>query len=220
MRRIFPLGLALLIIAQTAFAQDAGATVNRARQKGLLFTLAGLGNFGVNGNLLGVAVPSGTASSQNLAGRGFKYYLSTRMAVRGALHFGLVQTDTQTTAGTSTTKVTTIGFAPGVEYHFVNTKAVTAYFGGAAAFGFYNSSMPADPFFQSATTTFKGMVYSLAFLFGVEFFLAENVSLGAEYQLGANFTSGKTEIGPTSRDLPKTLRLGISALAATLAIYW
>lgn len=165
MRRIFPLGLALLIIAHTAFAQDAGATVNRARQKGLLFTLAGLDNFGVSGNLLRVAVPSGTASSQNLAGRGFKYYLSTRMAVRGALHFGLVQTDTQTTAGTSTTKVTTIGFAP-----------------------------------------------------GVEFFLAENVSLGAEYQLGANFTSGKTEIGPTSRDLPKTLRLGISALAATLAI--
>jgi opacity protein-like surface antigen len=220
MRRIFPLGLALLIIAPVMFAQDAGATVNRARQKGLLFTIEGLGNFGVSGNLLGVAVPSGTATSQTLAGLGFKYYLSQKIAVRGALHFGLVKIDTQTAEGTVTAKVTSIGFAPGVEYHFVNTKAVTAYFGGAAAFGLYDSSSPANLDLFSVATTFKGMVYSLALLFGAEFFLAENVSLGAEYQLGANFTSGKTEMGVTVRDLPKTLRLGISALAATLAVYW
>jgi opacity protein-like surface antigen len=220
MRRIFPLGLVLLIVANSVFAQDAGATVNRANQKGLLFTLAGLGDFGVTGNLLGVAVPTSTASSQKLAGLGLKYYLSPKLAVRGSIHLGLVQTESQLTTGTKKTTVSTIGFAPGVEYHFVNTKAVTAYFGGAAAFGLFNTSVPADPDSEGSGYKFKGMVYSLALLFGVEFFLADNLSLGAEYQLGANYTSGKSEYGPNSYDLPKTLNLGISALAATLAVYW
>ena len=220
MRRIFPLGLVLLIAANSVFAQDAGAAVNRANQKGLLFTLAGLGDFGVTGNLLGVAVPTSTASSQKLAGLGLKYYLSPKWAIRGSLHFGLVQTEVQSSAGSYKITVSTVGFAPGVEYHFVNTKAVTAYFGGAAAFGLYNNSIPADPSGENPSVTIQGMVYSLAFLFGVEFFLAENLSLGAEYQLGANYTSGKSDYGPNSQDWPKTLNLGISALAATLAVYW
>jgi hypothetical protein len=40
MRRVFPLGLALLIIAPIMFAQDAGATVNRLGISALAATLA------------------------------------------------------------------------------------------------------------------------------------------------------------------------------------
>ena len=220
MKRILPLGLVLLIVAHSVFAQDTRETVDRARKTGLLFTLAGLGDFGVSGNILGVAVPTGSSSSQKMAGLGLKFYLSSKWAIRGSLHFGLVQVDASATTGTSKSTVYTFGFAPGLEYHFVNTKAVTAYFGGAAAFGLYNSSTPADAFGGSYATKVKGMVYSLALLFGVEFFLAENVSLGAEYQLGANYTSGTTDSGTRTTNMPKALNLGINAIAATLAVYW
>jgi opacity protein-like surface antigen len=219
MKRFLPLGLVLLIVTHSVFAQDAGGTVNRASQKGLLFTLAGLGDFGVSGSLLGVAVPNG-ASSQKMAGLGMKFYLSQKWAIRGSLHLGLVQTQMQSSSGTLKSTVTTIGFAPGVEYHFITTKAVTAYFGGAAAFGLYNSSSPADVFGSPYTTTVKGTVYSLALLFGAEFFLADNISLGAEYQLGANYTTGNTVSGSYTQDAPKTLSLGINTLAVTVAIYW
>jgi opacity protein-like surface antigen len=219
MRKLVALSLAVFLAGTLAFSQDEPAAVSRAKKKGLLFTVSGLGDFGVKGNLLGVSVPTSSAVSQDLAGLGLKYYLSPKMAIRGALHLGYTQVDTNTAAGTQKVKTTVVGFAPGLEYHFVNTKAVTAYFGGAAAFGLFKSSTPTDPSGNSPDLKFQGIVYSLALLMGVEFFLAENLSLGAEYQLGASATSGKYE-GSFSRDLPKTLSLGIHSIAATLALYW
>jgi len=210
------------MVAAFAFSEDEPTAINRAKQKGLLFTMTGLGDFGVSGNLLGIAVPTSSASSQKLAGLGMKYYLSNKIAIRGALHLGWAQTETQSAAGSLKTTTTIIGIAPGMEYHFLNTKAVSAYFGGAAAAGVYNSTNPSsyDAMGNPTVGKVQGMIYSLAFLLGAEFFLAENISLGAEYQIAATSTSGKTEAGTSSKDFPKTLNLGINSIAATLAIYW
>jgi hypothetical protein len=218
MKKILPVILALFVLINLGFSQDEGAAKNRAGQKGLLFTLAGLGDFGVTGNLLGIALPTGGSASQKMAGIGMKFYLSGKWVFRGTVHVGYVKVDASNSPGGGNSTSTTVGFAPGLEYHFVNAKTVTAYIGGSAGVGYYRATST-DPYYGSSTA-FTGTVFSLAALFGAELFLSENLSLGAEYQLGGTYQTGKSQMGASSNNLPKTLSLGISTVAVTAAIYW
>lgn len=214
MKRLAGLICMLMIFAAAAAAQETAATAN-PRSHAFVFTVAGLGDFQVGGSALGIAVPSGTNQTQRLAGLGYKFYISDKMAVRAALHVGYATSEASSFTGSTKTTALSVGLAPGLEYHFIKTRSVTAYYGLAAAVGYYSADKPGE-FYQSTTTKFTGTVYSAALLAGVEFFPLEAVSLGAEYQLSVSASSGKS----AGAAIPKTLAVGVSIVAASLSIYW
>jgi hypothetical protein len=214
MKKIMIFAISILAVAPWIFPQQAA--VPNHGNTALMFSIAGLGDFGIGGVPLGIAVPTARVASIPLSGLGLKFYLSDKVAVRGLLMAGYV--------GTNENKDTTltVGIAPALEYHFVRTPKVGVYIGGALAMGYYQHKIPSsndygDNYPEQKTT---GTVFGLAFLLGAEFFPLENFSLGLEYQIGVSVTGGKYQAGSVSTDFPKSIAFGIGTAAVTAAIYW
>jgi hypothetical protein len=210
----------LTAVALTVHAAET-PTPAPAKRTALVFSMSGLGNFGIGGVPFGVNVPLGSSpeapfEEAPLAGLGIKSFLGERLAVRGFFQFGWSSLDE------GRTQTYLIGLAPGLEYHWVKTKFVHAYVGGAAPIAIYRSTQKTqgEPGGSGSTRKYAGNVYGLAALLGVEYFPVPNVSFGAEYQLLAAATSGKTESGTTVTDLPKELSVGLGTVAVMLAVYW
>jgi len=188
----------LTAVALTVHAAET-PTPAPAKRTALVFSMSGLGNFGIGGVPFGVNVPLGSSpeapfEEAPLAGLGIKSFLGERLAVRGFFQFGWSSLDE------GRTQTYLIGLAPGLEYHWVKTQG--------------------EPGGSGSTRKYAGNVYGLAALLGVEYFPVPNVSFGAEYQLLAAATSGKTESGATVTDLPKELSVGLGTVAVMLAVYW
>ena len=190
---------------------------SRDPRTALVFSLSGLGDFGIGGVPFGVNIPLGTSDANPLTGLGLKTFLSDRLAVRGLLHLGWTSLD----EGKTQTYI--VGLAPGLEYHWVKTKTIHAYIGAAAAFGISRSTQTGFSGGEGGgdrDTKYSGNVIGVSGLLGVEVFAFKNLSLGAEYQLRGTATSGKMEYGSVSSDLPKNFSIGLGTVAAMLAVYW
>lgn len=192
--------------------------------KSLQFTIGGLGNFDVGSAvvatstfLTGATPPNSQTGSAKLTGFGGKWYLSEDMALRGAVNLSKTSLSQSVAGGENEASFTTIGLAPGVEWHFVKSGSVTAYWGGTGQIGWAQiSAKQAGGTEQKLSATVLG----LAAILGVEFFAWENISFGAEYQLGFNHTSTKSESGASSTNGPSFTTWGIQNYAVSLGVYF
>jgi|GEM_PF-573323 len=242
----------LVVVLMVSFAQAADEVHPRTSKgdKALLFSINGIGNFGVGGNQAGFSpiavymMAMGAVGSNNSTdlpdlsnltmpystGLGFLYYFGENTALRMGLSFASVKGTEEYTKkvdgynGTSTIGLTMMSVAPGIQYHFVTNSRMTLYT-GAELFYAKNSfklTSKTDASDTETTVSFNGLGF--AGLLGFQFYPWKNVSLGAEYKLGyASFsesTEAKSDSDSESQDGPGITMLGISTWGVTLGIHW
>jgi hypothetical protein len=225
-RRILALcivALFLLIPASKSFGQDATSAAG-AGSKALLFSMVMLTPSAYNGGL------------------GAKYYLADPFALRGSLQFGFADHKTPGVGGADDEEVsaTVFGVSVGGEYHFMKTR-VSPYAGldlgvMTTSTDSKNTVPPfADVKNYANGVSIGGVAYQGGLNFragliaGVEFFVTNEVSLGAEYNLGYSMTSlydqkattsGNPSITTTTKE-GKINSIGINGTGAfTLAFYF
>ena len=203
----------LLALVLTTSIMFAGTPMTSQGDKALSFTINGLGSFDVSG-VNSASVPGyGT-----LYGVGGKYFISQDMAFRAVVSFNNSSTTTKSTdpVGDNKSTYTAIGFAPGLEWHMAAAGAVSPYWGLMANFGWAkNAYTPAG----GTESNSSGTTFGAAALLGAEWYAWDGVSFNAEYQLGFNSSSTKSEAGGTSTDGPSYTNFGIQSWALGINLY-
>lgn len=232
------LSLALLLcVAMMSVASAQTSTPNTASgDKALIFSISGLGSFGITGSYVTSVPLSGTLFDSTdvssffesfgvnlgrpLIGLGFKAFVADDIALRTGLS---VLTTSKTTPLTDSTETrsSTFGFgiSPALEIHLANSGPVTAYTGVVLSYGTYSKTSNATPSdtteVSNTASTFGGGA-----MLGVEFTPWTNIGLGAEYQIGLTTTSvSKKERGKTT-DGASTTDIGIGTFAVSLNVYF
>ena len=227
--------LAVGICAKSARAQDRN--LPESGSVGLMFEIAGLGQFGLSGPVTGtttlvpLSVPQDTIFDDLIGGIGLpvygigaKFYLSDRMVLRASLGVNHM-TETEVfnnfdTAGnlivTERTDDMFVGaISPGFEYHFVNAGPVSGYVG--AMLSFTSSVKTTGP--DSAQSSDRSSAFMVGPIIGAEFFPWDNVSLGAEYGLLYSSISNSTKVGDDVFDGPRRTTLGTGSFSVRLSLY-
>ena len=231
MRRLL---FAVVIGLTPAWALGQGVSPNLAKgSEAMLFTFDGF---------------STLRAGDFEGGIGGKYFIGSKTALRLGLEFARASEDVPANppAGVSGTdgeqSATRFGVSAALEYHF-RMRRVTPYFGGGI--GFANTStkrttaeVGSPPPAQDKTeneqngeningvTFLGGNQFDIFGLAGVEFFLFNEVSLGAEYRLGF-FSSSRADEKVSSGNLTTTTKVGGStgfgisnSGLLTLAVYF
>jgi opacity protein-like surface antigen len=176
------------------------------------------------------SIAGGTGVTLPVAiGIGGKFFFSKNFAFRGGVAFDLVSTTTKGATGFTDAKVSANAFAvqAAALYHFANLYAISAYLGGQ--FGFALGSQETTPSVRTGSPTGKTNLSATALgaaaLLGVEWWVGDGVSIGAEYTIGFTSQSSKAEVTPptgssTTTDGPSTTRIGTGAFSIVLGIYF
>ncbi|MEP7220064.1 MAG: outer membrane beta-barrel protein [Bacteroidota bacterium] len=193
--------------------------------KTLLFSINGFGDFGVGGSYAG-SVPLGNSTVDSMFralgelvgtslirpvyGFGMRFFVADNVGLRIALGFNSTSNSTPRVTGTTTTtdkdSRMAFGISPGLEFHVAHAGPVSFYTGGVLSYAMSMTSKGQDSTETSATQS----AFSINGLVGAEFYPWENVSLGAEYQVGVRFASTSSKAKGTSTDGPSSTDIGIA----------
>jgi len=245
---LLPLLLVLLVASFTQAADDIHAMTAQG-DKALLFSVSGLGYFGVDGNqagmspltmyMLALALEGNSDEIGNInlsssalysRGLGFLYYFGDNMAFRFGMSYASV-TGTQEFNeeddgydGEFSMGISMLSIAPGVQYHLVNTGRISIYTGGELFYGSTSITLKEemDSDKTEESVSFNG--FGVAGLIGAQFYPWKNVSLGAEYKLGYASFSMNTESDngdeKVKEDGPSISALGINTWGVTLGFHF
>lgn len=236
MQKLALILLLCLTISGVAHAQSATPKTSSG-DKALMFSISGLGTFGITGSYVTSVPLSGTLFDSTdfssvfeafgvrlgrpLIGLGYKMFIADNMALRTGLSImSSSRSETVMTAVDTTEKKSSsfgFGISPALEIHLVNSGPVTAYTGVVIAFGTYSkTNNPNDTTENSNTaSTFGGGA-----MLGVEFTPWNNISLGAEYQIGITTTSVSSDLDGKEGKGPSTTDIGIGTFAVLLNVYF
>lgn len=222
MKKVLAVVLAVVMMCGVVLAQDAPAG-NMAGAKSMNFTFGGLGTFG-----LGATGING--------GLGVSYFLSSDAAVRLGLQVGITSSTTPTSlsSGGKDGEASSTSLGIGGDYlMYMGGARVKPYMGAGVSFTMNsNSSKPVVNVANAAQSEIKnaagaGTTLGLKGIAGAEFYLYNEISLSAEYQLNLfsmqsasdmEVTTGNTTV--TTKGGSSTNLLGFSAAGATLHIYF
>ncbi len=213
--------LALLaLIGSMALVEAAATPQTKVGDMSVAYTFQGLGNFGIDApTMASVGTPTFnnntgavTVSSADVKGIEFRYFAMDRAALRLGLGFASESfTFPNSNAADTTVSQTMFGIAPAVEYHFLEKGPVTAYAGAklTIATGSQEWKRPqAAPNQNSTSTTdLSATSFGIGGIFGTEYYLADSLSIGAEYDLMIGGLSTKSKVAGTSTDGPKSTGL-------------
>jgi opacity protein-like surface antigen len=217
--------LGLVTIAANAQENAAAGGTRRTGNTAIIFSINGFGDFGVSPNVVGVT-PLGNSGFDTLAGQlgqmlgqtfvrpvygiAMKFYLADNIALRAGLGFNTTTEETpvsgDTTGKTNSVSRMAFGVAPAIEVHLVQAGPISFYTGGGLSFATASSSSGEDSLEVSASQTGIGVNA----IVGAEFFPWNNISLGAEYQVGAQINSTSSESNNKSTDGPSSTQIGVS----------
>ena len=213
--------LVLIVLVLSAGLVFAGEPKTKQGTQALCFTMYGLGFFGVDAAPVGTVgrAFSGTSYTNHyLAGFGGKWYAANDVAVRGTINFNMntyKEKPTSTTEDKTTT--TTIGIAPAVLWHMMNAGMVSGYWGFGGQFGWVSwENTPPTP---GTVVKSTGTMFGVAVILGADVFFWDNVSLGAEYNVGFQTNNTKIEASGASTDGPSWTNIGIDSWAVNLYVY-
>jgi hypothetical protein len=224
-----------IIPASTSFAASDFTAANVAGSKAILFSFSGLSVLAANAyDVKDVG-----------AGIGAKYYLTDPLALRASLIFATASQNVPAQASPGTdgsNSGTMFGLTAGAEYHLLKGR-VSPFVGGALGFSTTSTTKksmvagtgPQTTIENDATTpplslggyTFTpGLAFQVAGIGGIEFFITQDISLGAEYQLGL-FMNSPSDTKATTPPNTVTAKNGATtafgihgAGMLTLAVYF
>src|ERR1051326_1097180 len=201
--------LLVLFVLVVAVSLSTAGTPNESQgSKALSFVINGLGNFGIT-----------SASANSFAGFGGKYYISNDMELRGVLGFNMNTVQHKDGAGVDNGKdaTTTFGIAPAILWHMSAAGAVSPYWGFQGEFA--TSKLTHTPQPTGTESSGTGTEIGLAGVLGAEWYAWDGISFNAEYQLGFNNETTKSDAGGTSVDGPSVTNFGISSWAVGINVY-
>ena len=177
-------GLTSTIRAQEASTPDHDVIrpITKSGSAAFLFTLQGLGTFGIG------------APSVNgmMSGVGAKWFVADNIALRVLL--GLSSTQTPTVlSDSSRPALTTTGFGIGVggEYHFRPLYSTSPYVGGQVGFTSVSADVENGVNIESDKTT----SFSVTAIAGFDWFFTRGLAVGAEMGFGFISNGGTTASG-------------------------
>lgn len=242
--------LMLIAVFMVAFAQagDENHPMTMKGDRALLFTISGLGVFGIHGNQAGyspldVYMSSGAMEDledidiggfddrATLAhGLGFLYYFGDNTALRMGLCYQSATVKQEYNEddfgfdGEMSVSLSTMSIAPGLQYHLVNTNALTIYTGAQFFYASSSMSMKAEEDGEEEEVSLNMGGFGFGGLIGAQFYPFKNVSFGAEYQLGyASLSSTMKYEGEDDDeeiDGPSFTAMGIASWGVTLGFHF
>ncbi len=212
-------GFSLMILLNSAFAADKIIPQIRQGDKALLFTINGLGSFGVDGANAGMLIEenSGDIDTTPCYGVGFKSFISNRIALRVGLAYMKASVTTETDDGDEVDSRSLLSLQPAIEYHLWQSEAVSIYSGGLLQFTQFAASSEVP---DADEVTLSSSSLGFAALLGAEFYPWKNVSFAAEYQLGFASGSSKYDDGTDEIEGPKASMMGIHTVGVTVAFHF
>jgi outer membrane protein W len=206
--------LTLLMVAGLAtasFAQDdAPRPITKSGSAAWMFSINGLGTFGVGGSSIG------TGDSDNpVLAAGFKTYISDDMAIRAMIGFSTSSSGEKET-GSGAHSSTALGIAAGIEMHTGPLYAISPYFGGQISYGMYSNTN------ETTSNTLEESYgqLGLAVLAGFDWYFTKGIFLGAEYNLGFATMSASATSGGTTTDAPSSSVIGIGSGNVHLGVHF
>jgi len=181
------LSLASASFAQESTSNDIIRPITKQGSAGFLFTINGLGVFGISSPPIGVG-------SNAIVGAGMRYYLADDLALRVLLAFQNASTDSNTINGAPKTSSTSFGIGAGVEHHFRPLYSISPYVGGQV--GFTSSTNSTGTASEVKHTNSQ---FSVAALGGFDWYFTRGIAIGAEVGLG--FASNSTSSSGTTADI-------------------
>lgn len=196
MKKVTSLLIVLALFSSLAFSQDEAKSSIAAGSKALLFQFSGFSNLG---------------AGEFEGGIGGKYFFTRNMALRVDLQFANVSVTIPANPGAGQNGTdgeisgTEFGVGGAIEYHFGRGR-VSPYFGGGL--GISTASTTSKPAIvgtgvqgevsnriggESQIGITAGTEISVGAIIGAEFFLFKELSLGAEYRVGALILSQADE---------------------------
>lgn len=208
--------LALLMVAGLATASmaqdndDSPRPITKSGSSAWIFSINGLGDFGVGGNDLA----TGHSGSPVLAA-GFRTYISDGLALRALVGFSTSSSGDKDSVGGATSS-TAMGIGVGVEVHTGPLYSISPYFGGQITYGMDGHTT------ENSANTFKENYsqFGIAALAGFDWYFTKGIFLGAEYTLGFASRSASTESGGTTNDSPSTTTIGIGSGNVHLGVHF
>ena len=241
MKKLFAILVAITLVASFVYAGDDITPAAKAGATSLNFTFGGLGTFNLGG--FGPSAqyptdPNGDYTSTP-AGISLSFFTSNTAAIRIGLQAQYMN-KTFPYNGTNGTDGTGSAFAAGVSLDFLgymgsSNSRVRPYLGGGLLFTLSsNDYKPAVPsgVTQSETKNSQpaGIQAAVVGIAGAEFFIYNEISISAEYQLNVfgiqslsdtKYTSGiPGDQTQTAKNGSVTQILGFGALGATVHIYF
>ncbi|HNW61140.1 MAG TPA: outer membrane beta-barrel protein [bacterium] len=217
--RFLLMSMALLLALSPAIGADKLQPKTQRGDKALLFTINGLGDFGISGAPAGMLVWDSEDGIEisHYQGIGFKTFLSDGLALRIGLSFASNGLTTETDAGDKEDSQSILSIQPAIEYHLYQAEAVSIYAGG----GLYLARLKMSskvPDVDEVSYTMSSLGF--AGLIGAEFYPWKSVSLAAEYQIGYASGSSTYDDGTDETDGPKAKVMGINAIGVTLGVHF
>jgi hypothetical protein len=194
MKHLRAVALLLAVALSVGSAQESYGSSGKA----LLFSFSGLSVLNLNSFDGGI---------------GGKYFLNNSTAVRGGLTFGMASQSLPASPGPGQTgtdgsiSATRLGVGGALEVHMTSSQ-VQPYYGAGVGFQYTSTESKNAVIAPAAQTTIKnnrfgetvsgstyqgGTMLSVYAICGVEYFLNNSISLGAEYRLGFSSTSRSDE---------------------------
>lgn len=187
--------LVVFLLTSAAFSQS-----NRDKPEegsyGLIFFLSGFKTFGP-GDYQGVPVPGDTTGL--FGGFGFRYYFSPTLAARLGLGFRSSSTTEKPGPGASpsavdeTSSMTLFSIAPGLQFTLMDLGAVRGYAGFQLGLISVSVKYEGVDHIQGDSQEITRWLYSGGGFLGAEWFFADRLSLGVEYNLQYVTRSGKNK---------------------------
>lgn len=185
-------GLSTSLRAQTN-ENDIIRPITKSGSAAFLFTLQGLGTFGIG------APSIGTGDNAVVAGAGMKYYFQDDMALRLLLAFNNSSHKTSDSSSSAKPGETNFGIGAGIEYHFRPLYSTSPYIGGQISFSQHATDNDVSGAGSKKT---KDNSFGVAALAGFDWFFTRGLAVGAEYSLGFATVGGSVTNGSTTTDNP------------------
>lgn len=226
MKRVLSI-LAIVVLSAGMLRADDVKPVNTQGNWALLFSFQGLTTISPIGGMFTINFPAiaNVPVPIPATGAGMRYFLSNNMALRAGLGIGMINTSTKN--GTpnnsdNSTGSSLIGLQGMAEFHMNGLGTVTPYLG--AGIGFQLASYDVKNYNGAANTLNEDKVSTTQINIlgsaGFQWFFANRMSLGGEYQLGIGLVSGSSTktVGTTSTssDLASSTTIGTTAYSPTL----
>jgi hypothetical protein len=212
MSRFLKLVFGLMIVigfATASFAQDDANMPHpntKAGSAAWLFTINGLGNFGLGGFTIGPAAAPVMAA-------GWKWYFADDMALRALLGFNTTSSGDEdpTKSPNGKNSSTAFGIGVGVEMHTHAVYSTSPYFGAQLTFASSSTDKKITPTGGTTTETkTSASTFGLGVLAGFDWYFTRGIAIGGEYMLGFGTSSSSATSGSTTVDSPSETNIGIS----------
>lgn len=165
---------------------------------------------------------SGDLEQVDVAGIGFRYFVSNQFSLTGGVNFGSSSIDIPVGTSTANMKMSTFGISLDGNYHLPSLYSVSPYVGLNVNFGSGSSTTDDGAGVKTETS---GSSLGIGANFGFDWYFTEGISLGGKYTLGfRNYSAPETTVTggvtPGTTTGPKGSTIGTGIMSVMMNVHF